>query len=231
MFLSDLSAVTKEVIDIVGATVPLQDITPRQYAYVQYPKVIALMRFQVRQYKAEGFGNVMVMNTKAVGGMMELATIVFTPTEGVTMPVLLLDSMLMPKKKQAICFAEYYDCTRNGVTDTKDFDQVALKYKMYPDYKEDPAWYLSMRTPYSIIKSDLSSQQGHGISQIMKDTVTAYTMTAKRALKGQEDFVKLRQFQQRMINEGNPSTSTLEKVLGKKGAAKFFETVVMPIPN
>ncbi|MDO5291739.1 MAG: hypothetical protein Q4F05_03210 [bacterium] len=231
MFLANLSAVTKEVMDRFAAVFPLQDVTPRQYAYVQYPKVIALMRFQIKQYKAGGFGNVMVMNTKAVGGMMELATIVFTPTEGIAMPLLLLDGMLMPKKREAVCFVEYYDCTKDGVTDTREFNEVALKYKEYPEYKEDPAWYVSRRTPYSLIKSDRNDNQGHGVEMMMLDTIDAYVKTAKAAPKEQQDFIKLREFQQKMIKLGNPSTSTLEKVLGKRGAEIFFETVVMPLPQ
>jgi hypothetical protein len=32
-----------------------------------------------------------------------------------------------------------------------------------------------------------------------------------------------------MITDGNPSSSTMEKLLGKDGAEKFFREVVMPI--
>lgn len=32
-----------------------------------------------------------------------------------------------------------------------------------------------------------------------------------------------------MIEEGNPSSSVMEKVLGKEGDERFFRTVVMPL--
>ena len=35
----------------------------------------------------------------------------------------------------------------------------------------------------------------------------------------------------RMINEGNPSSSVLEKVFGKEGAADFFRSCVMPMDD
>ena len=38
-------------------------------------------------------------------------------------------------------------------------------------------------------------------------------------------------FRDRMINEGNPSSSVLEKVFGKEGAADFFRSCVMPMDD
>jgi hypothetical protein len=34
-----------------------------------------------------------------------------------------------------------------------------------------------------------------------------------------------------MIMKGNPSSGTMEKVLGKDGAEWFFQNVVMPVPK
>ena len=39
----------------------------------------------------------------------------------------------------------------------------------------------------------------------------------------------LRAFQRDMLTLGNPSSATLEKVLGKEGAKVMFRTAIMPV--
>ena len=44
-----------------------------------------------------------------------------------------------------------------------------------------------------------------------------------------DNLIGLYNFQQEMLDKGNPSSETLNKVLGKEGARTFFEKVIMPV--
>ena len=61
------------------------------------------------------------------------------------------------------------------------------------------------------------------------DSVRAYlgSISESRIVPEYED--KLRNFRERMIVEGNPSSKTLNMLLKKDGARVFMESVIMPI--
>ena len=99
-------------------------------------------------------GCVFAMHTRALGGRMELATLVFTPNVGGDVPLLLVDVMSMGKKRAA--FVEYYDCTKDGAPGGA-LAATGAKFADLPDYPEKPAWYVARRTPYSLIKGGVGA--------------------------------------------------------------------------
>lgn len=203
----------------------LREVTPAEYRKLQYPRLLPVMKFTAHQYKAEGFGNVMTLDTTAMGGRMRLATMVFTPSAGADMPLLLIDTMEMGKK--SLAYLEYYDCTAAGAVFPAAAHQ-AEEYAHIPDYAEKPAWYVARRTPYSLIKQ--KGEQGQSeLDEMVRTCLARYLAAAAAAPCHPENRAGLRQFQQDMIERGNPSSATMEKVLGKAGARTFFETVIMPV--
>jgi len=202
-----------------------QDITPPKYAEMKYPKFLPMMRFACHQYALEGFGNLFVMDTRAMGGMMKLSTMVFTPSAGVTAPFLLVDTMEMKKKR--LCYVEYYDCTVGGAV-LPQMEGQRDEFANLPDYDEKPAWYIARRTPYSLIKG------GEGVDQAALESmaltcVDRYLAGAKVATVDPANLEGLRAFQSDMITLGNPSSDTLNKVLGKEGAETMFRAAIMPV--
>ena len=189
-----------------------------------YPKLIRLMRFHTERYRVEGFGHFMTMHTKTAFGM-ELLTASFTPGEGVSVPYCLIDIMTVGKKRTV--FVEYYDCTAEKKEMPK-LAETAAKYADLADYAEKPKWYVGERTPYSLIKCGTASDENL-LEEMIFASVDAYRAEVSEAGTdaGNTDGLKL--FRDRMINEGNPSSSVLEKVFGKEGAAEFFRQCVMPI--
>ena len=67
------------------------------------------------------------------------------------------------------------------------------------------------------------------LEQMALDALKAYAAQAAAAPVKPENLAGLKTFQQRMIEEGNPSTAALTKTLGQEGAEAFFRTVVMPV--
>ena len=193
------------------------------YSRFSYPKLIKLMKFDVRRYRINGFGNMMTMRTKGPFGM-RLLTMSFMPFEGNSVPYLLTDIMEVGKKR--LIFVEYYDCTSER-SEQPLLKRVCEKYSGVPDYEEKPAWYIGERTGYSMIKS-LEADSKVSLSEIAADSIRAYKKSAFSAGKSGENLSGLMKFRERMINEGNPSSDILKKVFGEKGAADFFKKCVMP---
>lgn len=193
------------------------------YSRFSYPKLIKLMKFDVRRYRINGFGNMMTMRTKGPFGM-RLLTMSFMPFEGNSVPYLLTDIMEVGKKR--LIFVEYYDCTSER-SEQPLLKRVCEKYSGVPDYEEKPAWYIGERTGYSMIKS-LEADSKVSLSEIAADSIRAYKKSAFSAGKSGENLAGLMKFRERMINEGNPSSDILKKVFGEKGAADFFKKCVMP---
>ena len=196
----------------------LKEITPEKYRTMGGP----LMRFFLEQYNVEGLGNLCVLKTKAMLGLMQLVTVVVTPSSGKNVPFLLVDTMDMGKKH--LCYVEYYDCTADGA-DKDNLLAASAPYGDVPDYAEKPAWYVKERMAGSLIKTGDRAR----LEQMALDALKAYAAQAAAAPVKAENIAGLKAFRCRMIEEGNPSTAALTRTLGKAGAEEFFRTVVMPL--
>ncbi len=196
----------------------LKEITPEKYRTMGGP----LMRFFLEQYNVEGLGNLCVLKTKAMLGLMQLVTVVVTPSSGKNVPFLLVDTMDMGKKH--LCYVEYYDCTADGA-DKDKLLAASAPYGDVPDYAEKPAWYVKERMAGSLIKTGDRAR----LEQMALDALKAYAAQAAAAPVKAENIAGLKAFRRRMIEEGNPSTAALTRTLGKAGAEEFFRTVVMPL--
>ena len=217
--------ISAAVVELAGRYLKLREITPARYASMKYPKLLPVMRFFVHQYEAEHFGNIMTMDTRAMGGMMKLSTIVLTPNGGKRLPFLLIDTMEM--KKKSLAYVEYYDCTKDGAA-LPGADAQQEEFGGILDYAEKPAWYVERRTPYSLMKG------GEGVvmeelDDMVMTCVKRYFEAMGNAEADEKNLVGLKAFQQDMCTLGNPSTDTMTKVLGADGAREFFENVIMPV--
>lgn len=194
------------------------------YTDFSYPKIFKLMRFHVDRFWVDGFGHFMLMHTKTKFGM-ELLTASFMPGEGGPMPYSIVDYMKIGKKRTI--FIEYYECGTEKESFSR-LEAVHRKYACLTDCEEKPHWYVSQRAPYSLIKCGRKGDEAV-LADMLRESVRAYRdeIKAKEGLFFENSG--LREFRERMIKEGNPSSSVLEKVFGKERARKFFLKCVMPI--
>lgn len=223
MNFQDLPGMLEEMTRAFGQQFALKACPLGTQAFLRWPKLLPVMQFSVHQYEACGYGNIFGMNTVALGGLMKLATFVCTPNTGIEVPLLLVDVMAMGKKRAV--FVEYYDCTASGAS-MPLLEQTATRYVELPDYAEKPAWYVSERTPYSLIKGGTQEER---LCSMLSDTIGAYVQEcALHTQQAPENLKKLQAFADRMVQDGNPSSATLERVLGKTGAETFFRNHIMP---
>src|SRR5574344_124449 len=206
------------------------DITP--YADMTWPRVIPFMKLHAEQYTADGFGTLMTLSTRAAGNFLTVETAVFTPGAGINMPLLLVDASVT--KQKCIVFAEFYDCT-TGRLPQPELEKNAEQFSGLHDYEEKPAWYIRERAPYSLIKS-VSPGEAEYLRRMARCTIQTYLEAVrKNSDKPVSDdersgnILNLHAFQNRMVTEGNPSSSVLRRVLGKTEAEKFFRTIIMPV--
>lgn len=194
------------------------------YTNFAYPKLLKLMKFHTERFQVAEFGNFMSMHTKTAFGM-ELLTVSFMPGTGKSVPYLLIDIMTVGKKRTV--FIEYYDCTKEH-PEMKELSRVHDQFDHLPDYKEKTHWYVSERAQYSLIKCGTDADES-ALHDMIIESVKAYSLEVSEAASDDDNLQGLFAFRDRMINEGNPSSSVLEKVFGKDGAADFFRTCVMPM--
>lgn len=215
---------SEEIVKLIGSKFDLIDITEKSYESLKYPKIFPMMRFSIKRYSANDLGNVFVMDTKAMGGMMTLSTVVLTPSSGKDVPFLLIDTMNM--KKKSLAYVEFYDKTAKGVQ--SDLIKLKDKYSYLPDYAEKDGWYISERTDYSLIKGGENVDK-EKLEEMVVDAVKRYLDLSENAEINKDNLEKLSQFQNDMCEKGNPSSATLEKLFGKEKAKEFFKEVIMPI--
>ena len=220
---------TDKVIEETNKYFSLKEDTPVEYAYMKYPKLLPIMHFKVHRYNVDNFGTITTMDTNAMFGMMKLSTFVFTPSIGLNVPFLLIDTMCM--KNKSLAYIEYYDCTKDGAN-LPEIDNQVVEFAKFKDYDEKPAWYISRRTPYSLIKEKGDNSQEE-LDNMVLTCLKRYLKGAKSSGINADNLIGLYKFQQEMLDKGNPSSETLNKVLGKDGARIFFEKVIMPVykPN
>lgn len=220
---------SKKIGELVCSRLQGEEDTAPDFANLEYPTWLPMMKFEIHQYKVQSFGQVMTMDTKMMGGIMKLSTIVFTPNSGVNMPFLLIDTMQMIGGKN-LAYVEYYDMT-NGAAVLPQSENYKERFADIPDYEETPAWYVSERTPYSLIKGGKGVDKEE-LDQMVLYCIDCYLEAFNSAEVNPENVARLKEFQSKMIELGNPSTNTMTKVLGSREAADyFFEKIVMPVPE
>lgn len=192
-----------------------------KYSHMKYLSFLPFMHFYVDQYELESFGHVMSMHTTTKMGM-ELLTLSFMPNSGKNLPYLLMDSMTMKDKR--CVFVEYYGCGNRDLNDAA-LKKVYEEYRSLPDYNEKPGWYISEREPYSLIKAGTEEE----LTGMAEASLDAYLSSIDSSVVDPGYTRQLEAFRKRMIEDGNPSSKTLEMLLKKDGAVRFMKEVVMPL--
>ena len=238
----DLNGIRDEVTKLFCEGVAAEEISDDRYRAFAYPKHLKMMRFDTKRYRIPGYGHLFTMFTNTIFGM-KLLTCSFMPGEGVSVPYLLIDMMTVGKKRTV--FVEYYDCTadRPAMQELKD---VAARCAELSDYAEKPAWYVGERTEYSLIKTGKKTEDDV-LTAMVRDSVATYRRAVTAAARkedteagtegtsaaasscAEQNRRGLLAFRERMVKEGNPSSSVMNRVFGPEGAEEFFRECVMPM--
>lgn len=122
----------------LDAKTPRTERSAAPYAQMRYPRLCyPLMRSSSRRWRAEAFGSVCCLSTRAMGGRIQLCTFVCTPNPGTDLPVLLIDTARFGKKRNTTAASR---AARSAGRCRQSSERTAI------------SWYIASRAPYSLIK-------------------------------------------------------------------------------
>ncbi len=158
-------------IQVIGESFPLEELPSGEFSTAK----VGPMKFSIRHWDGGLLGNVSYMSATGMMGMMNMETLIISPTKA-DLPLLSMDTILAMGKFTAL--AEVYDTTING------FDQtgcLAAKASVaaLPDDAPKPNWYDGIRLGCSFRKKT-GKADAPEIVQAMKLFLQEYLAVASR---------------------------------------------------
>lgn len=190
--------------------------------------VYGLMKFNVRQYAVEEFGNLSVMTVNM--GVMQMASFVLTPYKK-DAPMLSMDLMYILGKRKA--YTEFFNLTSDASTpEYTEFlgtlSSLSEKYSSLEDIEMKPAWYDDLLT-VSLHKNG-GRKDDNRIQELFRDSVSLYINASGKLepLSDSETAEKIKitqEYSDNLISKGGISTDVFKKELGAEKTKEFFDKV------
>lgn len=189
-------------------------------------RLYGVMNFHVKQYKIEELGNLSVMTVNV--GLMQMATLVFSPFEK-DLPLLSCDYMYILGNRKA--YLEFYDLAEKDDTYMawiEKFNAIPDTYSDIPETTASSAWYDDLLTAdcYKAGKTKDDEQ----LKALLVDTVSAYMEMADAYPLLADDKIpekkaRIKEYSDRLVDEGGISTSFFKKAIGPDATKAFFDQV------
>lgn len=178
------------------------------------------MKFDIKSYKAEGFGHVSVMTAKGFFGLMKMDTLIVNPCE-LDLPLYSYDRIFAIGND--VLIVELYDT----LTNPDAFVMPDVK-KGYTDLVErDPGehWYDSIKLPVSI------SKKGKKLNTPRMNELATEHFMAYLGAVAPTDNVEVKRdkasfYVEGLISKGGPSTDAFKKAIGEEKTAELFRKVL-----
>lgn len=223
----DIEEFKSEIIDKVKSRFIVNQSSINFQKQFYYPKLIHLLKFNIEKYEVKELGNMAILQGRGFG-LMKMITVVFTPSFKKDIPLVIIDFIKMANKRTV--FIEFYSNHIVEKNHTIALDsrlkKIHKKYSNIENYIENPNWYTPLRNEFSPLKKGTKNDDSL-LCQMVLESLDAYLDCVSE--DESEMDIKNKQlecFINDLINKGNPSTSVLEKALGKEETRRFFEDVV-----
>lgn len=184
---------------------------------------VSKMNFIIRQYYAEGLGNVSTMTASGFFGLMKMDTLVINPFEK-DAPLLSYDR-IHAFGNDSLYF-EMFE-TRIDSSDKpgyiKDLSDLKGKY----DFEVKPTWYEDILYKESIHKK-AKKKNSADLDKTADSFYDAYLKWLKeaKACNKEEKKAKARVYTEGLLENGGPSTDVWVKEKGLEYTKKFFREVL-----
>ena len=187
-----------------------------------------LMRFKVKQYHAEGIGNLAVMTVNM--GLMQMATVVLTPAER-DLPLVSMDYMYVLGNRTA--YLEFFDLVL-----AKDEKYAGLLQELKGIYRRydhletvtpTAAWYDSLKTIGFYKKGKKADDEA--LIEMMRKGLEAVMKYGQKlpeldAAAHKEKAALQKTYSNGLIENGGVSTDIFVKAMGADGTRTFFDSVL-----
>lgn len=225
--MSDIKELKDNIIDKIKNPFQIKQMHIDFKEQFYYPKYIHFLKFNIEQYNIDGLGNMAILNGRA-WGVMKLITVVFTPNYSKDIPFVIIDFIKVGSK--ITVFVEFYLEHMIRRDDARDFESklkyLSSKYNNIENYIEEPNWYTYIRSKYSPLKKGRKKDESILCEMVLEyleiylDCVCNCKLANSNANKHLEELID------DLIYKGNPSTSILEKSLGKEETERLFKEVI-----
>lgn len=215
---------TEQVFQAINARFPLTKLDAGQYARFK----ASPLSVELDWYAAEGLGNVSFLHGKAMGGLMQMDTLVIDPF-CCDAPLFSYD--FISAMGNITVLTEYYDTLLHA----DGFDPAALaavkaSVAMLPDHDLGAHWYDSMKLPASFAKKTKKAQLPR-LETAFSDALDAYLALAAAlpvldAAAQTQKREKASAYVNGLLTNGGPSTDAFSKALGKEQTRDLFARIV-----
>lgn len=192
-----------------------------------YPKSLHLLKFNIEQYEIKNLGNMAILKGKGLG-IMKMLTVVFTPSIKKDIPLVIIDFIEMGNKRTV--FIEFYTnhiIEKDSIKSLESrLKKLNVKYENIENYIESVNWYTTLRNKYSTLKKSTKKYDKILYEMVLENLEEYLSYAQDIKIETIEKNKKLETFINDLIYKGNPSTSVLEKALGKEETIKLFQEII-----
>ena len=177
-----------------------------------------VMHFHMQAYMAEGAGKLFLMDMKALGGLMKMETVTFTPI-GLDGPILSGDAVWALGRSTLVL--ELYDTTLSH-PDFKALGAIKEKYAQLPSYDPGSHSYYRFRLPESAYK------KGRKIQDAVRSMAEEYGQKYLQLLQScervsaEEKQKKNAEFSEMLYACGGPAVNQFKKMIGEEKTKEFL---------
>ena len=182
------------------------------------------MTFDIKAYKAKGFGHISVMRAKGFFGLMKMDTLIVNPYEA-DLPLYSYDRILAAGNDTLI--VELYD-TLLGAYDEEPLQAVKREYTDLDERDPGEHWYDSIKLLSSISKKGKKSQSLR-FDELARKHFEAYLSKGEKTLDKDAKMHKARLYVDGLLQNGGPSTDVFKKALGNEKTEKLFYNILFGI--
>ena len=211
--------VMQDMLSVLGKKFPLKDVSVGEWAKVKANG----MNFTIRQYEAEGLGNVSVMEAVGFFGLMKMDTLIINPVKK-DLPLFSYDRILAMGKDTLI--VELYD-TLLDTWCAEGLQQVKEAYSMLPERDPGEHWYDSIKLPESISKKGKKAQTSD-FDKMTEEYFAAYLASIPTA--DVDDIAakstKASVYVEGLLTNGGPSTDVFKKQFGEEKTTYLFRNIL-----
>lgn len=185
---------------------------------------LAGMDFSTKGWKAEGLGQVSLMEASGMGGAMGMTSLIVNPVE-IDAPLFNLDIITLPGKK--MLYMELYDTLLNAKRNEAPFAAVREEFADIADIPGKPCWYDDIRYGASVTKCAVAGQEER-LDELMARYGEAYLDFLKDARRCDPTAKKVKAdaYRDGLLEHGGPATDAFLKTWGQEKTGELFRKVL-----
>lgn len=223
----DLEELRSKILNKIKSKFDIKQLDINFKEEFYYPKSIHLLKFNIEQYEIKNLGNLAILKGKGLG-IMKMLTVVFTPSITKDIPLVIIDFIKMANKRTV--FIEFYTnhiIQKDGINGLENrLEKLNIKYEYIENYIERINWYTTLRNKYSALKKSTKKYDKILYDMVLENLEEYLSYVQNIKIESNEKNTKLETFINDLIYKGNPSTSVLEKALGKEETIKLFKEII-----